>query len=106
LCLLKKGVPFVWDEFTQQSFNVLKNALMFAPLLSPPDYSRDFFLYITTMKSTIGMVLVQEDDRMQDHVIYYLSRGIIWPELNYFHVEKLALASIHVVHRLRHYIFL
>jgi hypothetical protein len=50
------------------------------------------------------MVLVQEDDLLEEHVIYYLSRGLFGPELNYSHVEKLALAAIHVVQRLHHYI--
>jgi hypothetical protein len=52
------------------------------------------------------MVLVQEYDRSQEHVIYYLNHGLIGPELNYSHIEKLALAVVHVVHRLQHYILL
>jgi len=34
--LLKKGVPFPWDDFAKHSFNALKKTLTFAPLLSPP----------------------------------------------------------------------
>jgi hypothetical protein len=37
-------------------------------------------------------------------MIYYLSRGLVGPELNYSHVEKLVLAAVHVVQRFRHYI--
>jgi hypothetical protein len=48
-------------------------------------------------ESTIGMVLVQEDDLFLEYVIYYLSRGLIELELNYSHIEKLALATLHVV---------
>jgi hypothetical protein len=50
------------------------------------------------------MVLVQEDDFLEEHIIYYLSRGLVGPELNYSHVEKLALAAVHVVQRFHHYI--
>jgi hypothetical protein len=46
--LLKKGVPFYWDEATQCSFDALKKALVSTPLLSPPDYNRDFLLYLET----------------------------------------------------------
>ena len=60
--LLKKGIHFLWDDFTQHSFDALKKTLTSAPLLSPPDYSRDFLLYLAVVESTIGMVLVQEDD--------------------------------------------
>jgi hypothetical protein len=46
---------------------------------------------ISKAESIVGMVLVQEDDSMQEHVIYYLSRGLIGPELNYSHIKKLSL---------------
>ena len=71
--LLKKGVPFFWDDFAQRSFDALKKALTYAPILIPPDYSKDFLLYLAAAESTIGMVLVQEDDALAEHVIYYLS---------------------------------
>jgi hypothetical protein len=70
--LLKKGVPFHWDEASQCSFEALKHALTFAPLLRPPNYNKDFLLYLATVDSTIGMVLVQEDDFLEEHIIYYL----------------------------------
>ena len=57
-------------------------------------------------ESTIRVVLVQEDDKLQEHVVYYLSRALAGPELRYSHVEKLALAAVYVVHRLHHYILL
>ena len=57
-------------------------------------------------ESTIGVVLVQEDDKLTKHVIYYLSRDLAGPELRYSHVEKLALVVVYAVQRLRHYILL
>jgi hypothetical protein len=48
------------------------------------------------------MVLVQEYDSFLEYVIYYLSRGIVGPELNYSHIEKLALVAVHAVQRFRH----
>ena len=41
-----------------------------------------------------------------EHVIYYLSRVLAGPELRYSHVEKLALAAVYAIQRLRHYILL
>eukprot|EP00253_Pinus_taeda_P015848 PITA_15848 len=82
MCLLRKGVPIVWEDFAQRSFDALKKALVSTPLLSPPDYGRDFLLYLAVAKSTIG------------------------PELRYSPVEKLSLAEVHVVQRLHHYILL
>jgi hypothetical protein len=102
--LLKKGVPFYWDEATQHSFEALKHTLTSTLLLWPPNYNKDFLLYLDAAELTMGMVLVQEDDIIDEHVIYYLRRGLVGPELNYSHVEKLALAAVHVVQWFRHYI--
>ena len=40
------------------------------------------------------MVLVQEDEELQEHVINYLSQNLIDVEIRYSHVEKLALATV------------
>jgi hypothetical protein len=71
--LLKTDLEFVWDKVANNAFESLKLSLTKAPLLFPPDYSRDYFLYLATSEYTIGMVLVQEDDAHDEHVIYYLS---------------------------------
>jgi hypothetical protein len=72
--LLKKDAPFHWDEVTQFSFEVLKCTLTTTPLPQPPNYNKDFLLYLDTVESTIGMVLVQENDFLLEYMIYYLSR--------------------------------
>jgi hypothetical protein len=76
------------------------------PMLKSPHYCRDHFLCVTEFEETIGMVLVQEDDELHEHVIYYLSRNLGGPELNYSHVENIALAVVNAVQQLRQYIFL
>ena len=43
------------------------------------------------------MVLVQEDEELHKHVIYYLSQNLIDAEICYSHVEKLSLATINAV---------
>jgi hypothetical protein len=102
--LLKKDVPFLWDEAAQRSFDALKHALTTAPLLRPPNDNKDFLLYLAAAESTIGMALVQEDDPFSEYVIYYLSQGLVGPELNYTHLKKLALAAVHVVQQFHHYV--
>ena len=80
--------------------------MLSAPLLHLPNYSRDFILYLATSESTIGVVVVQEDDKLVENVVYYLSRALAGPELRYSHVEKLALAAVYAMQRLRHDILL
>jgi hypothetical protein len=91
--LLKKDSEFVWDKTANNAFEALKLSLTKAPLLFPSDYSRDYFLYLAASEYTIGMVLVQEDDNHDEHVIYYLSRSLSSTEIKYQHVEKLTFVS-------------
>ena len=75
-------------------------------MIHPPDYSKDFLLYIPASATTIAMVLVQENPNGQDHVIYYASKNLMDSETQYSHVEKLALAMVIVVKKNCHYILL
>jgi len=104
--LLKQGTPFAWDEVAQKYFDDFKVVLINAPLLHPPDHYRDYFLYLVVAPGTIVMVLVQDDDEVSEHVIYYLSQNLLNTETCYAHVKKLALAVVQVVQRFRHYILL
>jgi hypothetical protein len=104
MCLLKKDVPFHWDEAAQHSFKEFKRALTTAPLLRPPNYNKDFLLYLFATELTISMVLVQKDHFLLEYVIYYLSRGLVGLVLNYSHVEKLALEVVHAIQWFCHYI--
>ena len=104
--LLKKDTPFVWDKQAQNLFKDLKSALTNTLLLSPPNYNKDFLLYLATYDTTIGMVLVQIDDQRNEHVIYYLSKGLIGAKFHYTHVEKLAFAAVVVIQCHRHYMLL
>ena len=71
--LLNKCTPFIWDGRVEESFDALKKSLAWSPVLSPLDYSRDFLLYVVASQEMIGMVLVQVDDELQYHAIYYIS---------------------------------
>ena len=104
--LLKQNILFIWDVIADRSFDALKHVLTHAPLFHPPKYNQDYILYLAASHSTIGMVLVQEDEFNNEHVIYYLSRNLHPTEIKYTHVEKLALAAVQAVQRFRHYILL
>lgn len=65
---------FVWNEVAQKYFGDLKVILINDPLLHLSNYYLDYFLYLVVAHSTISMVLVQDDDEGNEHVIYYLSQ--------------------------------
>ena len=104
--LLKKDTPFFWDDQAQRAFDNLKHALTHSLVIHPPNYSKDFLLYIAASISTIAMVLVQKNPDSQEHVIYYASKNLMDSETRYSRVEKLALAMVIAVQKFGHYIFL
>ena len=75
-------------------------------MIQPLDYSKDFILYVAASTTTIGMVLSQEDQNNQEHVIYYASKNLLDSKTRYSRVEKLALAMVIAVQKFCHYIFL
>ena len=56
--LLTKGTPFVWTPITYQAFQVLKQALIEAPVLVIPDFSKTFTLEIDACDQGLGAVLM------------------------------------------------
>jgi hypothetical protein len=77
-----------------------------APLINAPDYNRDYILYISASAVSVAGVLVQLGDDNHEHVIYYVSKNLSGPPLKYKHEEKIALAVVLIVQKLRHYILL
>jgi hypothetical protein len=55
--LLQKNTPFIWDDTAQWSFDALNHALTHAPLLHPPEYTKDYILHLVTSTSTIAIVV-------------------------------------------------
>lgn len=92
-CLLKKEVPFNWDQVAQASFDALKESLIKASLMYAPYYQRDFKLYLAAADMTMITVLVQEDNGIE-HPVYYLSQKLNDTERKYSYAEKLALPAV------------
>lgn len=69
--LLKKGVVFSWSPQLQLSFDTLKQALISAPVLALPDFSKAFTLETDASDKGIGAILMQGG-----HPIAYLSKAL------------------------------
>jgi hypothetical protein len=57
--LLKKGIQFQWTPESQRAFDVLKQALVQAPVLSVPNFNEPFTLETDVSDQGIGAVLMQ-----------------------------------------------
>jgi hypothetical protein len=69
--LLKKGVIFSWTSVHDQAFQSLKNALISAPVLALPDFTKPFCVETDASGSDIGAVLTQAG-----HPLAYLSKSL------------------------------
>jgi len=56
--LLKKDVPFIWSEDCTVAFEELKNKLVSAPILTPPDYKKTFIIRTDASRTGLGDVLL------------------------------------------------
>ena len=67
---------FQWTLACQEGFNQLKKALMEAPVLVYPDYSKPFILETDTSLKGLGAVLSQKGDDNEIRVIAYASQSL------------------------------
>ncbi|CAL2256407.1 unnamed protein product [Prunus armeniaca] len=70
--LMKKDVPFVWDEVCHNAFESIKKYLSSSPLLGAPIPGKPLILYIAAQKRSIGALLAQENESHKEQALYYL----------------------------------
>jgi hypothetical protein len=101
--LLRKNVPYVWDDKTEAAFNELKTLLTTAPLLQYPDFTKPFVLTTDASNEALGAVLSQGPVG-SDLPIAYASRTLIGPEKDYSTIDKELLSIVWACKYFRHYI--
>ncbi|GJR29871.1 putative reverse transcriptase domain-containing protein [Tanacetum coccineum] len=76
--LTQKNVKFDWSEKAEAAFQLLKQKLFSAPILSLPEGSENFMVYCDASRKGLGAVLMQ-----REKVIAYASRQLKIHEKNY-----------------------
>jgi hypothetical protein len=102
--LLKKEVPFNWDNACEEAFNKLKNSLVNEPVLQYPDFNRPFILTSDASGKALGAILSQGKVG-SDLPIAYASRTLNKSESNYSTTELECLAIIFGVKQFRPYLY-
>ena len=77
-CLTQKNAKFVWSDACENSFQLLKEKLTTAPVLTLPNGEDKFTAYCDASRIELGCVLMQNS-----RVVAYVSRRLKKHEQNY-----------------------
>ncbi|XP_057811844.1 uncharacterized protein LOC131026086 [Salvia miltiorrhiza] len=58
--LLRKGIKYTWTNECEESFQLLKEKLTTAPVLTIPEPDKEYVVYTDASKNGLGCVLMQE----------------------------------------------
>ena len=107
---------FLWTKNHELAFNSLKECFFKAPILSPPDYKKEFFIATDASSFAIGSVLFQlkninteksnittasSDDKL---FIKFCSRSLKKSELNYPACKRELLGIVFAFKKFEHYV--
>ena len=67
-------VEFNWTDKCEDSFEKLKQALITAPILRSPDWTKPFHVHIDASNYAIGCILAQPYEGNMDLPVSYASR--------------------------------
>ena len=60
-------------------------------------------LYITTQEISPEALCAEENEESKERALYYLNRTLVGAELHYSSIEKMCLALMFAMQKLRHY---
>ena len=102
--LLKEDVDFIWSPAQQEAFELLQAKLINPPILSFPDFTKEFFIVTDACDIGIGSCLMQLHEGKY-HPIAYHSRKLKAAEMNYSVTDRESLAIIDALRHFRYMIF-
>ncbi|KAK6761920.1 hypothetical protein RB195_022856 [Necator americanus] len=103
--LLKKNVPFKWNEECEAAFNRAKEVLASDLLLTHFDSSLDIIVAADASDHGIGAVILHRMPDGTEKAIWHASRSLTAAERNYGQIEKEGLALIFAVRKFHRYIY-
>ncbi|GJZ22776.1 reverse transcriptase domain-containing protein [Tanacetum coccineum] len=97
-----KKSDFHWTAEAEEAFKQMKQLIAELPMLTAPMEKEELIVYLAAAKETVSAVLMTEKEAKQ-MPIYFFSRALRGPELNYTSMEKLVLALVHASKPLKRY---
>ncbi|GKD62188.1 reverse transcriptase domain-containing protein, partial [Tanacetum coccineum] len=89
-------------EEAEAAFRQMKEHVAKLPMFTASEEQEELIVYLAASKEAVSIVLITEREARQ-MPIYFVSRALRGPEVNYTAMEKLVLALVHASKRLRRY---
>ena len=99
-----KMLAGLWKENHDHAFNELKERLMEAPILSYPDFTKEFFIHVDASGVGLGAILTQQDDKGRHRIVAYASTALKPTQEPYPPTWKECYGVLWAIQHFRHYI--
>ncbi|XP_070041469.1 uncharacterized protein [Nicotiana tomentosiformis] len=105
-------VPFIETEVNklieagfihEVKYSTWVSSIVPPPVLASPILGKPLILYISAQERSVGALLAQKNSEGKENSLYYLSRIMTPNKLNYLPIEKLCLALVFSIQKLKHY---
>ncbi|GJX83276.1 reverse transcriptase domain-containing protein [Tanacetum coccineum] len=93
---------FHWTAEAEDAFKQMKKLIAELHMLAAPMEREELIVYLAATKETVSAVLITEREAKQ-MPIYFVSRALRGPEINYTSMEKLVMALVYASKRLKRY---
>ncbi|GKD34353.1 reverse transcriptase domain-containing protein [Tanacetum coccineum] len=97
-----KKSDFQWTTEAEEAFKQMKKLIAELPTLTAPREHEELIIYLAAAKEAISAVLMTDREGRQIPV-YFVSRTLRGPEVNYTPMKKLVLALLSASKRLKRY---
>jgi len=102
--MLKKESDIRWTPEAKQSFEDIKRAILEAPVLASPDFSKDFLIFSFTSENYVAGVLLQKNREGNEHPITFYNNTLRDAPLKNNIMEKQAYTLIQALKEFKVYI--
>eukprot|EP00253_Pinus_taeda_P013363 PITA_13363 len=102
--MLKEDSKVKWTVEANQAFEGITLALTQTPVLTNPQFDKEFIIFSFASQHTIAVVLLQKDDQGNERPIAFFSRALRDVPLKYQIMEKQAYALVKAIKYFRIYI--
>ena len=105
--LTAKRMPkiLVWDEKEQRSFDLLRDKICYAPVLSVPEPGKPFRCYTDASDIAVACQVAQCDQDGNEHPVAYASSKLTNTQRNWSVIEREAYAVVWALNRFHNMVF-